>query len=274
MITERPRPYIGISGVVNTEQQTRLLDHFASEGLSKERLLALGVKATHNTQYLDQENKHGSEWYPVGESVFAQALEPSANSLNVAQVFFNPADVKDAEYKQEFIGRIRRRGAKWLDAIQFDLLPWHEDEALLTFVEQIKYETDFKILLQAHGESMRELGPKGVIRALGSYAHALDYVLFDSSHGQGVRLDTDVLIPFLDAAYGSDELQSVGFAVAGGLNSKIVTEDLPELVRRYPGLSWDAEGQLHPVNSRGTRPLDIAAANSYITAAAEVLRRV
>lgn len=273
-MTERPQPYIGVSGVTNTRQQQELLDQFNKVGLDEHRLLALGVKATHKTQFLDQENKYGNDWYPIGEEAFTEALEPQSHSLHVAQAFLDPEYVSDSTYRNEFVERIRRRGAKWLDAIQFDMLPWHTDESLLPFVEKVKYETGLKILLQAHNESMQMLGPDKIVRRLGRYAHALDYVLFDASHGTGVRLETDCLRPFLEASYASDVLQTLGVSVAGGLNSTVVREDLVELVQDYPDLSWDAEGQLHPTCADGTRPLDIDMANEYIVASAEILRSV
>ena len=273
-MTERPRPYIGVSGVINTPQQEKLIEQFKQSDLDSSRYLALGVKATHKTQFLDQENKYGPEWYPVGAQGFGEALTPQVDSLNVAQLFLDPAHVSDRQYRYEFIDRVHRRGAAWLDAVQFDMLPWQQDSSLVPFFEKIKYEMGLKILLQAHNEPMQSLGPNKLTGALGRYAHVLDYVLFDASHGNGVRMSTDRLQPFLDVAYQSHELQAVGLGVAGGLNSAVVREDLPALLRDYPDLSWDAEGQLHPVNTAGKRPLDMKLAAEYIAASAEVLRSV
>lgn len=273
-MTERPQPYIGISGVTNVEQQARLFNYFQEQGLDQYRNLALGVKATHKTQILDTENKYGREWYPVGEEEFARALEPRSGSMNVAQMFLDPNYVDNPVYRKEFIGRIRRRGAKWLEAMQFDMLPWDTDTTLLPFIEEVKRESGLKMLLQAHSEIMQSLGPENIVRILGRYAGALDYILFDASHGKGVRLNTDALRPFLEEAYGSEELQAVGIGVAGGLNSAVVSEDLPGLIQKYPTISWDAEGRLHPTNAAGLRPIGMDMAQSYIIASAEVLRSV
>lgn len=273
-MTERMKPYIGISGTVNPEQQQYLLNQFNNLGLDTQRDIAFGVKATHKTQYLDIENKYGRDWFPVGDE-FSDVLETLPGSLNVAQVFLDPELVNDADYRDEFIKRIRRRGASWLQAVQFDLLPWHADNSLIPFLEQLKNESGLGVILQAHGESMQALGPDGMMQKLGQYATALDYVLFDASHGKGIRLNSKALQPFLEAAYSSDALGSVGFGVAGGLHAQVVREDLPVLVQQYPNMSWDAEGRLHPVRPEDSaRPLDVRLATEYLEASAEVIRSV
>ena len=278
MNTERPNPYIGISGVVDSYQQYYVMDAFIYEGLDEpplDRRLALGVKAVHKTQFLDIENKYGRDWYPVGEEGFSQALDGSGPpDLKVAQAYFDADYVHDEEYRDEFVQRIRARGKAWMNAIQFDMLPWHEDESMLPWLERLKDESGLTILLQAHGEAMSELGPEGVARKLDRYAHALDYILFDASHGKGVRMDTEALLPFLEAGYASGELSSVGMGVAGGLNARVVREDLPAIVERYPDVSWDAEGQLHPMRGDCTRPIDMSVAKKYLEASREVLEKV
>jgi len=273
--TERSNPYIGISGVISG-QQKYLMSQFAQADINTlpgDRRIAFGVKTTHKTQFLDQINKYGSEWYPVGEEEFSNALEDNASSeVRVAQVYLEPEFVGDPDYRKAFIDRICQRGKAWLNAIQFDMLPWHSDDSLLPFLEQVKDETGHTILLQAHSEAMQHLGPNGIAKKLGQYAHALDYILFDASHGKGVRMNASALKPFLEAGYNSHELSRVGFSVAGGLNADAVREDLPLLLEDYPDISWDAEGQLHPVQKNGTRPVDGKLAFQYVEASVEVLK--
>lgn len=212
MTTERPLPYIGISGVnnlkhnsnpENTSMQYWLMDQFTYAGIENrqdqpnQRQILLGVKAVHKTQYLDIENKYGHEWYPVGEQEFATALdEGGSRALKAAQIYFDPEYVTDAEYRKKFIERICERGKRWLNTLQFDLLPWQQNDAMLPFIEEVKQHTNHTIILQAHGESMQQLGAENMAKKLGRYAHTLDYVLFDASHGTGVRLDPNALRPF------------------------------------------------------------------------------
>lgn len=273
-MNERPKPYVGISGVVNTEQQQFYTDKFHELGLAQSRRLALGVKAVHKTQMLDVANKYGPAWYPVGEAQFADALEPSGDTLRVAQAYLDIDHVGDPDYRDEFINRICKRGKTWLNAIQFDMLPWHQDESMLGFVEKVKAKTGHEILLQVHGEAMSRLGPDAVPVVLGKYAHALDYILFDASHGKGVRLNSGALAPFVEASHDYWALKNVGIGVAGGLNAQVVREDLPALLSDYPGLSWDAEGQLHEELPDGSRPLSTKRTVSYLESTAHVLKTV
>jgi hypothetical protein len=287
MTTERPLPYIGISGVnnlkhnsnpENTGMQYWLMDQFSYAGIENrqdqpnQRQILLGVKAVHKTQYLDIENKYGHEWYPVGEQEFATALdEGGPRALKAAQIYFDPESVADADYRNKFIKRICERGKSWLNTLQFDLLPWQQNDAMLPFIEEVKQHTNHTIILQAHGEAMQQLGAENVARQLGRYAHTLDYVLFDASHGKGVRLDPNALRPFLDKVYESKQLTSVGFGVAGGLSADVVRNELTALVNTYPDLSWDTEGKVHGTYEDGTPGFDPYAAKDYLEASSDIL---
>jgi hypothetical protein len=273
---ERPQPYIGVSGVVTPEQQEQLEYLADSAGLWEGgRVLALGVKATHKTQFLDVENKYGPEWYPVGEPGFSEALRPKGNeegrTIGVAQTYLDVNYVSDPDYREAFTARLAERGQPWLQAIQFDMLPWHNDITTLGFLEKVKEDYDIRIFLQCHKAAMDEQGPRGVIRRLGHFSAAIDYLLFDSSHGTGRRLDTEGLGHFLEQAYSSHELATTGMAIAGGLDARTVREALPAVVEEYPDISWDAEGRLHPVNHEGKRPLDIGLVREYLQASADIL---
>jgi hypothetical protein len=267
--------YVGVSGVVSPEVQTSLEVIAEKVGLTeKGRILALGVKAVHKTQFLDIENKYGPEWYPVGENSFKHALRhdnPNPHTIAVAQTYLDVEHVDNAEYRKSFVARIHDRGAPWLQGIQFDMLPWHTNTDTLDFLENVKSSYGLEIFLQAHKDAMADLGPHGIVKRLGAYAHVLDYLLFDASHGTGQRLDTAALTPFIAEAYNKLDPTQTGIAIAGGLNQQAVREDLPQLIEKYPNLSWDAEGNLHPIRETGKRPLDIPTTRDYLQASSEIL---
>lgn len=270
----RPRPYVGISGFTAPAQQARLVSEAERLGLLEDRDLLLGVKAVHKTQFLDVANKYGREWYPVGDE-FESVLEPStvrAGTVNVAQIFLDETDQPDKQaYRTAFMDRVLARGCTWLDGVQFDMLDWHTDPSVPDFLAGLKADHGVGVYLQAHGPAMSALGPDGVATALAAMASCVDYVLFDASHGTGTRMDVAELGRFVAAGYATAELNHVGFAIAGGLNATAVAEDLPSVLSTYPDLSWDAEGALHPVQSDGTRPLDMALAGEYLSASAATL---
>lgn len=288
MTIERPRSYVGVSGVVcykdvqpsglvvTEPQQLFVEGHAQRAGLyDTDRLLLLGVKATHKAQFQDRENKYGREWYPVGEQEFARALvakDEHSRTLGVAQMYLDINHVMNSEYRKVFMRRIAERGRAWLEAIQFDMLPWHNNDDMPDFLDKLRQNhPDISVLLQCHGPAMEQLGEKGAAQRLGRYAGLLDYVLFDSSHGTGTRMDTGRLDGFLEEAYSSEALEGTGFSVAGGLNAEVVREDLPVLLEKYPDLSWDAEGQLHPLNNVGKRPLQMDAVKDYLQASVDII---
>ena len=269
----RTAEYIGVSGVVSPEQEADLVEFARETFEGTDAILMLGVKAVHKTQWLDIENKYGPEWYPVGEAAFANVLKP-VNGENCAQIYLDPETLRsDPTYGTEFIRQIKRRGASWLHALQFDLLPYQDTpEALSYLVHEAARDVDYReyqVIVQCHAEAMAE-GPKLAIEKLKRLsADEISWVLFDASHGKGLQMDVDALKRYLEVAFDDEDLRGVGFGVAGGLNAAVIESELPKLLKDFPNLSWDAEGQLHKTGS-GT--LDMGATKAYLRASAEVLR--
>ena len=273
-MSNRPVPYVGVSGVVSPAQQALLTGMCTEVGFPDIRRLLLGVKATHKTQWDSIENKYGQSWYPVGVQGFTDAIDPHVaphQQWPVVQVYLDVDHVGEASYREAFMERLLTRGSAWLAGIQFDMLPWHDNLEIESFLWWLRETTGLPVLLQCHGPAMELLGPDGAARRLGELADVIDFVLFDASHGTGKRLDVDRLDTFVNAAYSHTALDQVGVAVAGGLSPTTVTEDLSALVAKYPDLSWDAEGSLHPVTSEGSRPLDMATVRGYLSASTIML---
>ena len=165
----------------------------------------------------------------------------------------------------------------WAESIKEQLLadsmhPWHEDERLFQSLDYArKALAGMTTILQCHEQAMGELKEKKTMKMLGRHADTIDYVLFDASHGTGKTLDVEALDRFLEAAYTTDALGDVGFAVAGGLDAQTVEEKIPFLLAKYPDLSWDAEGRLHPLNNVGKRPLQMDIVKKYLQSSANVI---
>ncbi len=269
------RPYVGVSGVVNIDQQFELQDTWHELEAHKIRDLLLGVKAVHNTQWLDRENKYGPTWYPIGALPFANAMFGNQEGVKgVAQIYLDPeAIASDPTYAERFVDRIQQRGWAWLEAMQFDMLPYDiEDTArwrdLLDEIHGNRLET----IVQCHQRAM-STGPTAAVERLKQLG-PVDYILFDASHGTGKEMDPDDLSRYLDAAYSDEELTANGtlFGIAGGLNADRVYRHMPTIVRRFPNVSWDAEGQLHKsVDNTHDRSLDMAKTNSYLYTSADII---
>ena len=114
---------------------------------------------------------------------------------------------------------------------------------------------------------MEALRPDNMAAALAKLA--IDYALFDASHGDGKELDAAYLSPYLEACFASPELANVSFGVAGGLRGDRVLQHLPAVLENYP-IGWDAEAQLRSVRPDSSRPLDLMRVAEYIHASAEV----
>jgi phosphoribosylanthranilate isomerase len=280
--------YIGVSGVVDQDQQ-RSLEHLARHykltdpeaTRSDSRLsrsIALGVKAVHNTQWLDRPNKYGPSWYPVGATSFARAVHASTpdETLNVAQVYMDPTTIAaDPTYADAFIEQILERGEAWVDALQFDMLPYHDDTLSTDWpalMERIHQRTNNRVetILQCHSPAMSR-GPKAAVERLKKFGSTVDRVLFDASHGTGREMNGASLRTFLDAAYSDRDLAATSFGIAGGLNTERVQKHLPAIVRQFPDISWDAEGQLHKPFGELDRGLDMDKVRGYLAASAKVL---
>lgn len=271
------RAYVGVSGVVNQEQQAQIEQLFKDTGLDKKRIFQGGVKATHKPQILDIENKYGREWYPVGDEI-SEAMRFGHNVMGVAQVCFDEEWVNDDQYREDFLDRALGRAAyQWLTGVQYDMLPdWcanpHLTERALDDVLFLSMQSKKMLTttIQCQRAIMANHSPEEIANVLAGMP-LLDYVLFDASGGQGVRMNPDVLLPYIEAVQAHPGLERLGIGVGGGLNAEVVRMELTKILQYFPDISWDAEGQLHPVNAEGKRPLDMNIVREYLEASAEVL---
>jgi len=267
-------PYVGISGVIRRRQQRSLELLWDAERTSDYKL-ALGVKAVHQSQWLDENyvrnGRGGPWWYPVGEQAFHSALAPSGESYGVAQMYIDPKEqANDSSYPQAFVDRVIKRGGWWLNALQFDVLPYDTtDPKIWSELFAHIHERGKDVIVQCHRRAMSE-GPAIAIEKLKPLG-PIDYILFDSSHGLGIEMDPEVLLPFLDRAANDPALRAnhTMLGVAGGLDDKMVAKHIPRILSEFPGTSWDAEGRLHNTENFS---LNQGAAWWYLVASAKAIR--
>lgn len=267
------KPYVGVSGVVSCEQADTIYSHAEKAGLFDHRRILLGVKAVHETQYLDIPNKYGEEWYPVGGDISDVVLgRPEDNEFWVTQVFMDlDAGKNIADYDRRFVKKLLSRTHHWIQGIQFDMLPWDNSvEHYKRLFDCIKSEQEgAEVLVQCHGSMIAERTPSEIGRILDQYQDRVDHVLFDASHGKGVEMNRESLSPYIEVASERDWL---GVGVAGGLNAKGVEQHIVPLLEDFPDLSFDAEGQLH-VNEGESKALNMKETIAYVRVAADAVKR-
>ncbi len=269
--------YVCISGVARGDDG-HLRKLYEATRLPGTRLLQLGVKATHKSQYLGQDTRYGSRWFPVGDEIDDAIYEVGSGITGVAQLYMDAEQLSSSRYLRLFMPlALGRASNRWLTGVQFDMFPWYDrPDVLRDTVEcgAMSLAQDgerLTVTLQCQGDIMSRHTPRNIAKRLGEFVGHIDYVLFDSSHGQGKRIDTQALLPYLDAVRNETQLDALGIGVAGGLNAEVVRAELPKLLRYFPNLSWYAEGQLHPTAPTGDRPLDITVCQEYLEASAEIL---
>lgn len=275
-ILARHESYVGVSGVVSPDQERWLAKYGHDIGLDLTRRLHLGIKATHDAQYLDQPDQSGDMWHPVGAEAFRHSVIPERDQPNVthiAQMYMDPAEInRDELYPKRFVRKIQERGQGILDGIQFDRLPYADDIKKWGRVINHAKKSEFgelAVIVQCDPKAMAQ-GTEKAIEALMRLSmaagedSAIDYVLFDASSGTGKEMNSDALLPFLDAAYSNKYFEAMGtnFGVAGGLNADMVRRHMGKILARFPDVSWDAESRLH----RGTddKSLNVVTTESYL----------
>jgi hypothetical protein len=264
--TERPRPYVGISGIGLSEEHAYIREMWSETSLAEAgRLTLLGVKGCSN-QYQDKPNKRGDIWYPCGDAA-AQALLPAnSNELPTIQAYFgkeaeNYSTDKLLQATKHMLGRISST-----QALQYDSFPWYE-AGVEKYLRQLRSDRpDLQLLVQLNEKVLDVSTPYDLAENLARQADIWSYALFDTSHGKGVEISVDRLAPFIEAAYSHPDLANLNFAVAGGLDADTLPL-IADLLCKYPELSFDSESRLHYQNGEQGGRLIPEAVRNYLHAA-------
>lgn len=256
--------YIGVSGVGSGQEQATTEALFSEHGFGQNRRLLLGVKATTKTQVDELEPTKGRAWFPVGDEL-STALVSSDKSTKVLQFYAD--DWTDLNHRAlPLIDNSLERASGWVNGIQYDLLPWFSEDSSLEIIERYGATDGINgpVILQCYGAIMREHSPADVIERLKRVEGYVTHVLFDASEGRGISMDSDALVPWVEAV----QLSGLGInvAVAGGLGPLNVNDRLSTITERFNEVSWDAESQLHSQNV-----LDNEKVSAYLTDSKDLL---
>lgn len=234
------KPYIGITDFTSHEQIGPMLEVFRrNRTLGSNRVLHVGVMMSYNT--LNGKDSRFARIFPANEAV--------------ADIFGNKAKTNDvyyclhyADYRNQTLNDDLERaiafGGRNLDAIQLDMT-WPHD-TMIARARRSRPVTE--VILQVGKQAFDSFknSPTSLVEKLYSYTYTIDRVLLDLSMGNGVPLDADTLLPFIEII--SNKIPEIGIGIAGGLGPG-QTHLIQSIIKRFPNISIDAESKLRPSGS-------------------------
>lgn len=250
--------YIGICDFPSGEQATKsasLFDRLCPPTMSDWKLM-VGVMMSFKTM-TGLPSKWASAW-PKKEDV-ASIFGEHPRAFNTLHY----ADYDSVSLLSDWFEAVDW-GGKNLHALQLDMV-W-PDPYMVRLFRQARPET--QVVLQVNANALGQMNdqPTLVIQQLARYGESVDYALLDKSHGRGVGMDAEGLLPFLMAI--AENLPSMGLAVAGGLGPETMHLVGP-IVQEFPTVSIDAQGRLRP-NGNAMDPIDWDMADKYLTEAVRI----
>ncbi|MBU0625337.1 hypothetical protein KKF05_03270 [Patescibacteria group bacterium] len=245
------KPYIGICDFLSGSQALAMARLLSAEShpLSLRQLM-VGVMISRKTLN-GIESKWTAVWPPKEQlaGIFVQHHR-----------VFNTLHYADDEGVDVLLNLMRAThfGGPNLNAVQLDMI-WPDPDSLFIFGDA---RPDLKVILQINSRAFAAVNddPIKLRQRLETYSGALDYVLLDKSMRRGLGLDAVGLLPYLRELH--DRLPDLGLTVAGGLGPN--TLDLIEpIVKEFPGVSIDAQGQLRS-SGNALDPIDWGRAALYL----------
>lgn len=252
-----PTHYIGITDFTCFEEVELMSRFFDTEEYKPADMkLHVGVMMSYKTL-----NNLPTKWadvFPNKESLAA------IFSSNQVMNCLHYADYTNTDVTSSLTQAIAYGGSR-LHAVQLDMVWPQPDE--ITLAMQASGQV-LELILQINTEAMRQVGdtPLGVVRRLAEYDGLITHVLLDKSMGRGVEMDAEALLPYAEAI--AEHYPHLGLVVAGGLGPDTMHLAAP-LLRRFPSMSIDAQGQLRRSGS-ARDPIDWDRAADYIRAASQL----
>ena len=251
------QPYIGITGFMIQEEVRSVLD-ILPENFN--RLVMIGALVSRKTLQ-GGENKWPNR-YPKKEKVEDIFID-HPRALNL--VHYNTGDQATLFDQLVEVTELSPN----IDGFQLNMT-WPAPDELRRYREQYP---NMKIVLQVGERAFMRVdhSPSFLLgRVMTNYLGLIDYLLLDPSGGQGKPMDASILQPYLETLAMAEETAKIdiGIGIAGGLGPKTM-HLLAPLVKDFPDISIDAEGQLRDENDN----LNLVAAKEYLVKAYEMLER-
>lgn len=236
------KPYIGVTGFTDSTEVTTALDSLPPNA---NRLLMVGILASWKTLREIPLNPRWQQRHPSTDQT-ANLFPRDSRALNL--VHYATEAGQEHSLLADMV-RLEESAGPYLDGFQLNI-PWPEVRQIEEFVLP---NNSYRLILQIGKEALDLAGGNriGVTKMLSRYVNLVTDVLFDLSGGRGIPLDPEIAYSFLSAI--ADKGWDLNLGVAGGLEPDTLYL-VESLVKHFPNLNIDAEGQL--LNTNGNLDLD------------------
>lgn len=248
------QPYIGITDFTSLAQVKKMLAVFRRcKPRGSRRILHVGVMMSHKTL-----NGLSTKW--------ANVFPPKEQIAEIFGLIKNEDPYYCLHYA-DYLGESSHldliRGLEfagpWVKALQLDMI-WPDPGMIASAVHASRKQLE--VIVQLGKNALGEAGddPDEILKRLEDYEGVIHRVLLDRSMGQGLEMNAQAFIPFVEAIKA--RFPDWGIVVAGGLGPGKPSLIQP-LLPVCPDLSIDAQGKLRP-SGNAKDPIDWAMAETYL----------
>ena len=259
---KKGKPYTGITDFTSYEQVKAMLKVFnAHKPRGSKRLLHVGVMMSRKT--LCGLPTKFADIFPKNEEVA---------SIFQSRKTYNCLHYADSEY--DHFHTLSRNlynaimlGGIGMDALQLDLC-WPNPADVAGAINSSRRNPEVILQIGRKAFDQVDNNPQVLIDRLFEYRTFIHRVLLDKSMGEGLGMDAEKLLPFVEAV--SAIFPEMKIVVAGGLGPKTMHLIEP-LLKEFPNLSIDAQGKLRPSGSY-LDPIDWDMAGEYLARSFDYLK--
>lgn len=248
--------YIGITGFMNKNEVKSMLTLIPEKS---EVMLMVGVLASSKTLNNQKSTKYFGR-YPRLKDI-KDIFINNENMLKL--IHFNSKSNNHQDYLDELY-LITESVGKNFDGFQLNN-KWPNHKIITEYKR--KYPNKV-FVLQVGGRAYKavQCSPELMTEKVSTYSNLVDYVLVDPSGGKGIAFNVEEIKKCLNSLNKINKPFRVG--VAGGLGPETVENLLNPLIKNYPGICIDAEGQLR---NKVDDSLDIDKCKKYLELAYKLI---
>jgi hypothetical protein len=226
----RPTPYIGVTGICKKSEVEAIVRDLALESHAK---LMLGTLVSHKTLHGGVSASH-PERYPLPQRLHS-LMSSDRRVLNL--IHFN---TKEPEFLFEDLLHAQQVAGPLCHGFQLNMT-WPDAKVLARYKEAHHRGSNI-LVLQCGRRALGEVdhSPEMLLERVRHYQGLVEYVLIDTSGGEGKPFDISKTLDYFESL---EKIDDICFGVAGGLGVHTLFR-LLRLWRKFPCFSIDAETSL------------------------------